>query len=955
MHGRNGMKRWLPLVILLCASTAWAQDSPAPTAAPPTARELRQLIAEHRRAGEFGRALEVARTTLERELDDEDLPLFRRLDLERDVATLEVLAGLAPPAQAALANVETLTRDIFSALRESRADDAVRLATQQLEVREKHIPGVHMDVATSQTYLAMALRRVGRLEEAETLSRTVVSAMVELQGRESAGTATALNNLAGVLRSRGDLLGAEAAFRESLAIRTQVLGPNHVSLAGSYNNLAAVFLQQGDATAAEDMYQSALSLVEAVRGENHDDTAKALENLSISLREQGRISEAHAALERARAAYESIEGDRQAQLARLDHRRALLLMEDARADEGATLLDDVRRRREQLQSGPAALASTTLELGRAQLMLGRFAQALENFQAASAIYERIYGQAHASTVNCARLIAATLAHTGNPAQAEAVLTQAADNYEQARIRGGTRLARATQQLDSPYDLMAALCLSRQAPEEAWRFSERARARMLSELLRATDQRGLDPEQENRERQLLRELTRLEGESAALGESNADSTAAQRTQIREQLLRAESNWSRLQLEFASQQKATMPIDLDLAEVQATLRPDEGLVGWLDVDDEGGSHGRWGYVLRPDRSIRWVPLAARGNEPEEELRLRLRGEYATPLGLPLNDEVNELCTQVFARNLAPLANSLAGIDHLIVVASGPVLGIPIEVLIDAQDRTALDLVPVSYAPSAGLLRWLRSRPPIPANSANALLLGDPPFSADHLRDMEMDQSAASSGDRGRGVGYLRRLAYTRQEVNAAAATFGNPQVLLGAEASEARVDALARSDRLRTFGTLHLATHAIADPRRPENASLVMAQTGLVEPGEALARNERVYDGVITAREIMATWQLDADLVTLSACNTGLGRRVAGEGYVGLAHALFRAGARSVVMSLWSVDDEATALLMARFYENRASGQDKTHALTNAKRWLRTNHKRYEHPHFWGAFVLMGDDR
>ena len=264
---------------VMWAVPALAQNTDEPSAEL-TVRELRQQIAEHRQAGEYEQARQLAQVILERETTREDLPEFRRQDLERDVATLAALANLPPASQAALAEVETLTREIFSALRESRSEDAVRLAEQQLEVRERHIDGVHMDVATTQTYLAMALRSVGRLEEAESISRRVVAEMVELQGRVSAGTATALNNLAGVLRSRGDLLGAEAAYRESLSIRTRVLGGNHVSLAGSYNNLAAVFLQQGNATAAEEMYRSALTLVEAVRGETHDDTAKALENLS---------------------------------------------------------------------------------------------------------------------------------------------------------------------------------------------------------------------------------------------------------------------------------------------------------------------------------------------------------------------------------------------------------------------------------------------------------------------------------------------------------------------------------------------------------------------------------------------------------------------------------------------------------------------------------------------------
>ncbi len=101
-----------------------------------------------------------------------------------------------------------------------------------------------------------------------------------------------------------------------------------------------------------------------------------------------------------------------------------------------------------------------------------------------------------------------------------------------------------------------------------------------------------------------------------------------------------------------------------------------------------------------------------------------------------------------------------------------------------------------------------------------------------------------------------------------------------------------------------------------------------------------DGTITAEQIARTWELDADLVVLSACESGLGRAAGGEGYLGFAQPLFAKGARSLVLSLWKVDDDATALLMARFYQNllgkRAglkSPLPKAEALAEAKAWLR----------------------
>jgi hypothetical protein len=109
-----------------------------------------------------------------------------------------------------------------------------------------------------------------------------------------------------------------------------------------------------------------------------------------------------------------------------------------------------------------------------------------------------------------------------------------------------------------------------------------------------------------------------------------------------------------------------------------------------------------------------------------------------------------------------------------------------------------------------------------------------------------------------------------------------------------------------------------------------------------------------------WQLDADLVTLSGCETGLGRNVPGEGYLGFTHSFFEAEAQSVLVSLWRVDDRSTLLLMRRFYANWLAGMSKAAALQAAKRWLRDyggsdGARLYSNPSFWAGFVLIGNRR
>jgi CHAT domain-containing protein len=212
-------------------------------------------------------------------------------------------------------------------------------------------------------------------------------------------------------------------------------------------------------------------------------------------------------------------------------------------------------------------------------------------------------------------------------------------------------------------------------------------------------------------------------------------------------------------------------------------------------------------------------------------------------------------------------------------------------------------------------------------------------------------------------------------------------------------LAQSGALGRFRYLHLATHGTFDPRFPLQSAVVLSQPARPEvapPG--LGRY--VFDGELTAAEVLENWQLDAELVTLSACQTGLGKYESGEGFMGFAQAALLAGSRAVCLSLWRVDDAATVLLMERFYQNLLGKREglkgplpKAEALAEAQAWLRAlpraeaerraarlsggvvrgkgrpprpllppapaaaaaaaDRPPYAHPFYWAAFVLVGD--
>jgi hypothetical protein len=257
---------------------------------------------------------------------------------------------------------------------------------------------------------------------------------------------------------------------------------------------------------------------------------------------------------------------------------------------------------------------------------------------------------------------------------------------------------------------------------------------------------------------------------------------------------------------------------------------------------------------------------------------------------------------------------------------------------------------------------------------------------------------------GSEHFDRLPGTRYEVEALAHLFEAARrparVLTDTAASEPGLDQLAASGALGRFAFIHLATHGLIDQAVPQRSAVILAQTGLPDPLTQVMEHKPVFDGRLTVREIQRTWELKAELVTLSACETARGQYAGGEGFVGFTQALLMSGARSVCLSLWKVDDTAAALLMQRFYANLLGVRPglsqplpKAEALAEAKAWLRglrreevttlaanlsggearakgatkrktegpapalpagpADDRPYAHPYYWAAFVLVGD--
>jgi CHAT domain-containing protein/Flp pilus assembly protein TadD len=493
-------------------------------------------------------------------------------------------------------------------------------------------------------------------------------------------------------------------------------------------------------------------------------------------------------------------------------------------------------------------------------------------------------------------------------------------------------------------------LHRQRPDQnfnqqAFAVAERGKAQALRDMLTEGQvdlDAGLDPalveERDNLETVLrsAQYQLRLATDEGA----SPDSIRILKRHIRNLENERQSLTGRMRLEnpqFAAMDPGR-PATLD--EIRAALLPKKDHV-LLEYSMGDSATYLW-VVTQKDLVSYQLPVFPVIDDAARKLRASLRDPEARG-----DETFVETASLLYGMLLEPAGEVIAKAKIVHIVPDGALNFIPFNVLLAKQpappdpaadDETrnryfsklpyAFRKAQIHYGPSASTLVALATRPGRQRDSGDLLAflgVGDPVFSS-------------GSADPG-GSSDLLPLPFTRDEVNSIAEHFDEDArtVLLGEDAAE---KTLSEPGFLSRYEILHFATHGLIDERRPERSSLALSFPK--DPSE---------DGHLQAAEIYKL-EMSADLVVLSACETGTGRMVRGEGVLGLPRAFLYGGASSVMVSLWSVSDRSTAELMSAFYEQRTrKGRSDGEALRRAGEHLRKT-EGFAHPFYWAPFVLMG---
>ncbi|WP_224372962.1 CHAT domain-containing tetratricopeptide repeat protein [Hyalangium versicolor] len=787
------------------------------------------------------------------------------------------------------------------------------LLLRGLSIREAALGKSHPEVAIGHTSLADLYRTRGQSELAMLHYQRALDILEGSLGKDHLLVATSLNNLAGLYADLEIFEVARFNFARALTIKEKVLGENHPLVANSLVSLSRVLIAQGEYKQAEPLLQRALVIQEAALGKAHPDLANTISNLGIVYLKQGLQDPAGPLLERALGLREAALGPDHPLVAQSLYLLGMYRWEQQRLAEAVPLLTRAFALSEQyLREEMVEFSEVRLDQLLKRLLLQE-----------DSLYAML--REHPDNAALRRLtLGAVLLLKGRSVAEFAETTRVIHRSLGARDRDTFQKVRELR------TQRAALLM--QPPSVLASAAYRQR------------------------------LSALSDQSSALGAELARHSAPLR-----------------------ELTALPPLSRIVEQVAAALPKDGGLVEFIAYEEmwrlqeaipEVDAPLQVGYlalVLEPDGDIRTVDLGPA--EPIDRAASCLRDALAR------RDADFQVSAQALYRLIFQPLIPLLGDSHRLFLSPDDQLNlVPFAALHDGR-QFLVDSFDFTYLTSG---RELLPRSGATPASRSVVVLADPDFSARlpaapsaQKNTQELAQGSTSlEGFLSTRAGLAEQpwtpLPGTRLEARAIQRLIPQAQVFLGRDATKERLL------RLPTPGVLHLATHgffledspaqertrgiahfgALGEDRLEQppfdpllRSGLVLAGARARAPGAAGTSMPRLGSSLVTAFELEGLDLWGTELVVLSACDTGRGNVMRGQGVYGLRRALVIAGAETVVMSLWKVNDGTTHQLMEAYYHNLLAGQGRATALREAMRALR---ETQPHPHYWAPFIAQGRD-
>jgi CHAT domain-containing protein/Tfp pilus assembly protein PilF len=870
----------------------------------------------------------------------------------RSLALQEKALGAEHPDVAdALNNLANL----YSA--EGRYADAEPLYKRSLVIVQKNFGADHPDVAQSLRNMAGLYLLQGRYIEAEPLYKRSLAIQEKALGPEHPQVAAALHGLGLLYTHEGRYADAEPLYRQALTIQEKALGPESPDVAASLNSLAGLYHSEGRNSDAEPLYRRSLALHEKLHGATHPHVAASLNNLANLYEGEGRYADAEPLLKRSLAIQETLLGPDHPDVAFALNGVAFLYEAEGRYVDAQPLFKRSLAIQEKgLGSDHPNVAVTLKALAHLYEAQGRYADAEPLYKRSLTINEKVLGTNHPALALSLDDLAWIYALTGRYADALPLVRRAAQmGHPHQSIYLGVLLGAVEKSLipytdafDEGYQLFqgtTSSTVSKAVNQLAIRFA--AGSDQLVQLVRKAQDLSLESERLDK---LLIEATSKE--PSQRDPNNEQQIRNRRQAIADERIQVETTLSQ---EFPDYAELGKPKPLSAQETQDLLADDEALI----VFD---FHGLTGYAAVFTRSSTGVfQLKATARDLEAQIKA-LRTSLASQFD-------QEGSYALYRSIFDPFAERIASKTRVSVVTNGALTSLPLQLLV-ASDPAGKKLQDVDWLvrkfaitilPSTASLKILREGKVATTAAQPMIGFGDPVF--EKAQQIGTKQGVVNLNrtlpDFYRGVivdvkSLAEALTPPPETADELRAVAGN----LGAKAEDIELGEAAtvtnvKHARLDDYRVVYFATHALV-AGEVEKFAKVKAEPSLV-----LSIPERPTeedDGLLRASDI-AMLKMNADFVVLSACNTAAGDKPGAEALSGLAQAFFYAGARSLLVSNWDVDSEATVALMIGVFDALKRDPHLSHAEALRLSMLRMidhpTKPEWAQPKFWAPFIVVGE--
>ena len=817
--------------------------------------------------------------------------------------------------------------------------------------------------ASTETYMGGTLEILGDVATALKHQQQSLKLAREIGARIS--EANALSNIGKIYNDLADWQKALEYYDQALTIfKSLNLAQNQ---AITLNNIGIAYGQSGEQQKALDYLQQSLPLLRSVKNKNSE--AYTLLNIGRIYRRLGEYEKALDYYNQAQAIQKET-GNRAQAGETLDEIGVAYAAEGQYEKALNYHLQSLEIQRATGNLRREAVVQTNL--GETYRSLKQPGKAFEQFSSALAVFRNIGDLANAATA--LEGIARIEQQQNNVKGARKLIEESLALRETVRARSGSLELRASfrASVERAYEFYIDVLMQQHAmfPDqgfdaEALKASERGRARSLLEQLSEAQidiRQGVDPALIDKERDLTRVLNAKAQREMQLKARRGSSEEI--TTLQREISALEDEYQQVQaaIRKSSPQYSalTQPKPLDLKGIQRQLDADTVLLQYALGEERSyvwavTQNGLQAYVLPKRAEVEdaarevYESLVARSVVKSLETSAQRRRRIAEA-----DANFQQIAMRLSRLILLPAAVQVNR-RRLVVVADGALQYVPFAALTVARGPyrpLVLDheLVSLPSASAFAVQRQnLQHRPLAPKSVA---VVADPVFSMSDVRFKTGAQAQATTDAtatriiehlQGTAKGQLSisRLPFTRQEADQilAVAPSGNSFKALDFNANRS----IATGGELSKYRYVHFATHGYLDTSRANLSAIVLSlfdEQG--KPQDGFLRTHDIYN-----------LKLPAELVVLSACETGLGKDVTGEGLEGLTRGFMYAGARRVIVSLWNVNDKATAALMQRLYVGMLrSGKTPAEALRAAQvEMLRT--RQWESPYFWAAFVMQGE--